>query len=81
MLALASGLGLIHGTGLGHWMELRARAQPRQENGKWFVPRLRERRRFMGPRKRCGQNGRVTGDNSPAGGTRVNKKPLTGNVI
>jgi len=46
-----------------------------------FVPRLRERRRFMGPRKRCGQHGRVTGDNSPAGGTRVKKKPLTGNVI
>lgn len=63
------------------WTELRARAQPRQGNGKWFVPRLRERRRFMGPRKRCGQHGRVTGDNSPAGGTRVKKKPLTGNVI
>lgn len=63
------------------WTELRARARPRQGNRKWFVPRLRERRRFRGPRKRCGQNGRVTGENSPAGGTRVNKKPLNGNVI
>ena len=55
----SAGANPLYGLGT-FWTELRARAQPRQGNGNWFVPRLRERRRFMGPRKRCGQHRRVT---------------------
>lgn len=74
-------LGQTHGTSPGHSARNGGQELSQDnEMGKGLHKRLKGKRRFMGPTKRCGWNGTVTGDSSPAGGTRVNKKPPTENA-